>query len=287
MRHTYLMCAPTYYGVTYDINPWMTSNIGNVDHAKALAQWQALYDQIAALADVKLIDPVDGLPDMVFTANAGYLRDNKVWVSTFKNEQRTGEERYFREWFSAHGYVVVHDLSDGFVFEGAGDCLNDSHGETWIGYGKRTDEDSIHRICNAYSKYVWHKLRVKTDEFYHLDTCFCPLSKGHILWYPAAFDSASRMLVELLRGGNAMKGVHEYDHEMHIDRQCFLVNVGSEDAHRFACNAVCIDEHIICNLISDELNDRLTDLGYIVHQTDLSEFMKAGGSAKCLTLQLS
>lgn len=286
MRHSFLMCRPTFFAVNYNINPWMTDNIGKVDHDKAVAQWEALYQLIATYADVELVDPVEGLPDMVFTANAAYLHKGTAWISSFKNEERKGEEKHFKKWFDDHDFETIYIADPRFVFEGAGDCLDDSHGETWIGYGQRSYQESIHMITRQFDDHVWHKLYMKTGHFYHLDTCFCPLSKGHIIWYPKAFDTASELLIDLIRGGRASAGVHSFDNQMHIDYSCHLIEVNDEDAKQFACNAVCIDEHIICNLISDELVQKLTSCGYVVHQTDMSEFLKAGGSTKCLTLQL-
>ncbi len=59
------------------------------------------------------------------------------------------------------------------------------------------------------------------------------------------------------------------------------------DALRFACNAINVGRTIMLNEISNHLRDRLAALGFRVVQVELSEFLKAGGAAKCLALRLS
>ena len=260
------MCPPTFFDCEYEINVHMVGNINKVNRDLAKQQWTKLYDIIRSLADVSVIRPVAGLPDMVFTANAAFIHEDHAWVSTFKHQERQGEEEHFMKWFSSHGYKVTHIQSEDFIFEGAGDILRE--GDTyWVGYGQRTTLDSVHAIAALHKAIHFQVVELATPEFYHLDTCFCPLDQGHILWYPDAFTFESQVWINYMYKS--------------------LIPVTKADALNFACNAVCIDGTIVCNRISFELRDQLTAYGYKVIMTDLSEFIKAGGSAKCLTLELS
>jgi len=120
----FLMCEPKFFDVCYVINPWMEGNLGKVNKARAQQQWQNLYDIVARLASVSLIEPVAGLPDMVFTANAGLVHNNDVIVTSFLHAERKPEAKHFQRFFFSQGYSVKH-LGEGTIFEGAGDALFD------------------------------------------------------------------------------------------------------------------------------------------------------------------
>jgi ornithine--oxo-acid transaminase len=219
-------------------------------------------------ADVWLVEPQPGSPDMVFTANAGLVRDGIVALSSFYYPERQGEEPHFRRWFHESGFAVC-EVPRVTPFEGEGDALFEADGSRlWAGHGPRTGQDSHCQLT-----YLWGievvSLRLVDPRFYHLDTCFCPLSNGEVMYYPAAFDCGSQERIEARYGPSKQ------------------IRVSESDALRFACNAVNIGKTILLNQISAELSERLQNLGYDVMQVDLSEFMKAGGAAKCLVLRLS
>ncbi len=262
-----LMCRPDSYSVDYVINPWMKSNVGKTDKAKADNQWNDLYSIVAKLADIDFIEPMHGLPDMVFTANAGFTLENDVLLSNFAYKERQPEEPLFKCWFASNGFVV-HELPKNLLYEGGGDSLLDSDGRLWAGYGQRTSLETHPYLAKIFKLEVV-SLRLMDQRFYHLDTCFCPLESGYFLYYPGAFDSRSNRVIE----------------EKVLDEK--LIAVSEEDAVEFACNGVNIDDHIIMNSCSKDLCVRLESVGFDVIQTGLSEFIKAGGSAKCLTLNLS
>ncbi len=111
-------------------------------------------------------------------------------------------------------------------------------------------------------------LKLVDQRFYHLDTCFCPLDGGFVMYYPPAFDDASRAVIE--------KRVPK-------ERR---IAIGEEDALAFACNAVNVDDVIVVNRATAAFVKALSRHDFKVVQSPLSEFMKAGGSAKCLTLRL-
>jgi len=268
MTIRYLMCAPDFYDVDYVINPWMEGNIHRSSQAKAQAQWQQLYEMLRELATVDLIPPQPGLPDMVFTANAGLVLGNKVVLSRFLHKERQGEEPHFKAWFAQEGFELF-ELPPELPFEGAGDALLDREGRwLWAGYGFRSELDS-HPLLAQWLDIEVLSLHLIDSRFYHLDTCFCPLTGGYLLYYPDAFDAYSNRLIEL-RVPAAKR-----------------IPIGESDALNFACNAVNVGQTVIMNKASESLRQRLTSLGFVVRETPLTEFLKAGGAAKCLTLRIT
>jgi N-dimethylarginine dimethylaminohydrolase len=261
----FLMCAPKFFDVCYVINPWMEGNLGKVDKALAQQQWQNLYDFVAGRASVSLIAPVAGLPDMVFTANAGLVHNNDVIVSSFLHAERQPEAKHFERFFSSQGYSVKH-LGEGTIFEGAGDALFDTQGRLWVGSGIRSDAHALDEI-KAVLEVEAIGLELVNPHWYHLDTCFCPLPQGQALAYAKAFSRKSVAALNDAFGEN-------------------IIWVSDEDAKNFACNAVAIDQAIIIHKASGELKDALVQHGLEVIETDVSEFLKSGGSCKCLTLQI-
>ena len=262
----FLMCAPDHYDVDYVINPWMEGNIHKSSRDRAVDQWQSLYHIIKERAIVDLVSAAKGWPDMVFTANAGLVLGKNVVLSRFLHPERQGEEPYFKTWFEENGYTV-YELPKDLPFEGAGDALLDREGRwLWAGYGFRTELDS-HPLLAKWLDVEVLSLRLVDPRFYHLDTCFCPLSGGYLLYYPPAFDSYSNHLIE--------RRVAEEKR----------IALSEPDAVNFGCNSVNINRTVIMNKVSEELKKRLTGLGYEVVETPLTEFLKAGGAAKCLTLR--
>jgi len=264
----FLMCSPDHYDVDYVINPWMEGNIHRSSQNRAAEQWQKLYHVIKDNAVVDLVDPAKGWPDMVFTANAGLVLDQTVVLSRFYHKERQGEEPYFKKWFESQGFTV-HELPKELPFEGAGDALFDREGRyLWAGYGFRSELDS-HPLLAKWLNIEVLSLRLMDERFYHLDTCFCPLTGGYLLYYPPAFDSYSNRLIELRVPAEKRIAIEE------------------ADAVNFACNAVNINQRVIVNKVSDHLRSRLAEVGFNVIETPLTEFLKAGGAAKCLTLRVT
>jgi len=261
------MCPPDHFTVAYVINPWMQGQLARTDPDLALLQWNQLRAVIETQAKVLLLPPRVKLPDLVFTANAGLVLGDKVVISRFRSTERRGEEGPDREWFAAQGFEIL-DWPDEVVFEGAGDALFDRGRELlWVGHGFRTAEI----VPALLQKLLGRKtaaLNLIDPRFYHLDTCLCPLEGGHLLYYPAAFDAPSQALIELMVPPEKRLAVDE------------------DDALKFCCNAVDLNKHVIMNDASDSLQLRLRDAGFTPVISPLSEFLKAGGAAKCLTLKL-
>jgi lysine-ketoglutarate reductase/saccharopine dehydrogenase-like protein (TIGR00300 family) len=264
----FLMCAPDYYDVDYVINPWMEGNIHKSARDRSVEQWEKLYHVIKDHAIVDLVSPEKGWPDMVFTANAGLVLGDNVVLSRFYHKERQGEEPYFKKWFEENGYTV-YELPKDLPFEGAGDALFDREGRwLWAGYGFRSELDSHPYIAKWLDTEVL-SLRLIDNRFYHLDTCFCPLTDGYLLYYPGAFDSYSNRLIE-----------------MRVPEEK-RITIDEADAVNFACNAVNINHMVVMNKASDLLKQSLADTGFKVRETPLTEFLKAGGAAKCLTLRVT
>jgi len=261
----FLMCAPEHFDVRYVINPWMHGNLGKVDKALASSQWQALHRIVSARAAVTLIDPVEGLPDMVFTANAGLVHGDQVIVSAFRHAERQPESPHFGRFFSSLGFEV-HHLSLDTAFEGAGDALFDSAGRLWLGSGFRSDAYAQEGIQSVFDVEI-HPLELIDPHWYHLDICFCPLPQGGAMAWRGAFGEGSAAALEAAFGKD-------------------LIWVSEQDAKDFACNAVVIGHDVVLHRASNALKAALAQRGLQVIETDMSEFLKSGGSCKCLTLEL-
>ena len=267
MSQTLVMCTPEGFAVNYEINPWMHDQIGHVAHDLAAKQWQMLCNKLSAQAEIRLIPGDRAWPDLVFTANAGLplIKERKFILSNFKHPQRRGEKEINRVWFTQAGWDCI-DLPKATVFEGAGDALFDSAGQLWLGGGPRSDETTLAALACHISTPI-HRLLLIDPRYYHLDTCFCPLPGGYALYLPDSFDQASR---DLLTQHFADK----------------LIALTPEEGLLFCANAVCLGRVIVMNQATPRLRNLLGSFGFEVQDTPLSEFMKSGGSAKCLTLSL-
>lgn len=270
----YLMCPSSFFGVSYVINPWMEHQIGQADSCRAQAQWDGLYRTFTEGigVQVELVEPVDGLPDMVFTANAGLIHGNTFVPARFAHPERQGEEPYFIQWFADQGFEVREIAG---YQEGAGDMLSwtSPSGESTLvcAYGFRSDAETAERISTDLPVNTL-SVRLADPRFYHLDTCFCPLPGGHVLWFPEAFVPEAQAAIRALIP------------------ESLRFEAAVEDAELFCCNAVGLTHegqaHIVLGHVGDDARVWLEAKGFRVHVTPLSEFLKAGGSAKCLTLRL-
>jgi N-dimethylarginine dimethylaminohydrolase len=259
-----LMCPPAYYGIEYEINPWM-SRSRQVDRARAAKQWEDLFDLLRGKLglSISLLEPQEGVPDLVFTANAGLVQGDTFLPGNFRHPERRPETPVFRRWFEKEGYRI-HPLPPELFFEGEGDALRLGK-ELFAGYRIRSDIHTHAWISKILDKRVL-SLELVDDRFYHLDTCFCPLADDAAAYYPPAFDSYARKVIEAS-----------------VPRK---IEVSPEEALRFACNAVVADGKAVLPAGCGSLGGHLAAWGYEVWETDLSEFLKAGGGAKCLVLLL-
>lgn len=276
-QHLFLMTDTRHFGVTYQINPWMKPDAWQADPEKLTEAAAASTAQLRAAlektgARIEMVPAVENLPDLVFPANAAVVLDGKALVARFRHPERQGEEAIFRAAFErlkARGFLSeVVELPAGVLQEGAGDSIWDADRDFfWVGYGQRSTADSLPVIERTFGQKVVG-LELATDRFYHLDTCFCPLSGGKVLYYAPAFTA------------EALRTIHA--HVRPEDR----IEATDEDAAAFCVNAVNIGRHIVMAKAPAGLRKRLNALGYTLDEVDLSPFILSGGGAYCMTLRL-
>ena len=260
----FLMCPPAYFRVEYEINPWM--NLRNrPDPGRALQQWEEVVRALSSLGcGVITMDPVEGQPDMVFTANAGIPFDRQVLLGRFRHKERRGEEPHYEAWFREHGFRE-HRLPEGFCLEGEGDFMPYSGGAL-MGWGFRSDPET-HRITADLLRTEVVSLELTDPRFYHLDTCLVHLPEPDlILYYPGAFSDAGIAAIRRLPSR--------------------LLEISEEDACRFVCNSVPVGRTLLLNDCTDLLEKTLRSFGIAPKKIGASEFLKAGGSIRCMTLRI-
>jgi N-dimethylarginine dimethylaminohydrolase len=256
------MCPPTYFDVTYSINPWMDVT-KPVDTALAVAQWERLRDLYIGLGHrVSELEPVRGLPDMVFTANGATIVDGSVLLAKFRHSERAEETPEHERWFQAQGYKDIRH--PGWANEGEGDCLREGR-RVLAGTGFRTDPRThleLQEMCGL----PVVSLTLVNPEFYHLDTALSVLGAGKIMYYPAAFSPGSQSVLR----------------ELYPD----AIIAGDADADVFGLNAVSDGVNVVLPQAASGLIAQLRERGYQPIGVDMSELMKAGGAVKCCTLDL-
>ncbi len=273
----FLMCPPRHFAVTYSINPWMDPKAwadgGDTLHAAAPHQWNSLHRVlIQSGAAIEAVEPEPGLPDLVFTANAAVVLDRKALLASFRHAERQREQPKFAASFRAlatRGLIdEVVEMPDGVVLEGAGDCLWDRHRSLfWMGCGFRSDARARSVVESCFGVGCV-PLELADPSFYHLDTAFCALPCGAVIYYPDAFTPSALEIIEWLVAPSQR------------------IVLDSGDAARFAANAVCFGNVIVMSGAGDALADALAARSYVLIRTPLDAFLRSGGSACCLTLRL-
>ncbi len=256
------MCPPEYFAVTYAINPWMEPE-KPTDAGVAMRQWARLRQVYLDLGhDVRTIEPVAGLPDMVFAANGGTVIAGKVLGARFRYPQRALEADAYMDWFCASGYTEVQ--APEHVNEGEGDIL--FAGSTLLaGHGFRSDQAVAAGLADLFGLPVM-SLRLVDPRFYHLDTALCVLDADTAMYYPAAFDDAGRAAI----AGHFTE----------------LIEAKDEDAEVLSLNAVSDGLHVVLPVQAAGLAAQLRERGFEPVGVDLSELLTGGGGPKCCTLEL-
>ena len=270
----FLMTDPSCFDVCYQINPWMKPTAWRPEHLAAAQAASANLKAAlkAAGAQVETVGAVRGLPDLVFPANAAVVLDGTVLLARFRHPERQGEEAVFRSAFTrlqARGLVdEIVDLPEGVLQEGAGDCIWDAGRSLfWVGYGQRSTRGSVAAIRRTFGQAVV-ALELASDRFYHLDTCFCPLAGGQVLYYPTAFTAESQAAIR--------------DYVPAAQR----IEASAEEAAAFCVNAVNLGERLIMARAPASLRAKLEAAGYRLTEIDLDPFILSGGAAYCMTLRL-
>lgn len=260
-QRTVLMCRPEYFTVSYRINPWMHPELAT-DTALAIAQWESLYSTYLQLDyTVHLIEPVKGLPDMVYAANGGFVIDNIAYGASFTYPERQPEGPAYMEWFRAAGFEVHEPVE---VNEGEGDFL--LVGEVILaGTGFRSASQSHAEVAALYGREVV-SLNLINPSFYHLDTAIAVLDDSTIAYLPSAFDEAS---LDVLRA-----------------RYPEAIIVTEEDAAVLGLNSFSDGYNVVIASRAKDFERQLRERGYNPIGVDLSELLLGGGGVKCCTLEL-
>ena len=264
----YLMCPPLHFGVLYEINPWMHTEI-RVDHERAMSEWEGLVANLrAAGAEVVTIDPQPHVPDLVFTANAGLVSGARFVPSHFRHPERQPETPVFASWFASAGFDVL-ELPANLGHEGAGDALPffgaDGRAVLLSGYRPRSDAVAATELTRLLSCPV-RAIELVDERLYHVDLTFCPLDDRHALCAPLGWDAYGRRVVEAL-----------------VPEPLWL---DDDEALAFTANSVVVDRSIVMPSVPPRVGRQLEAWGFDVVESPVGEFLKAGGGCRCLTLAL-
>jgi len=260
-RRSVLMCRPEHFTVAYRINPWMNPEVPT-DTELAVTQWDTLRGLYLDLGfDVHLIDPIAGLPDMVYAANGGFTIDGIAYGARFRFPQRAPEGPAYLAWFRSNGFEVREPES---VNEGEGDFL--LVGERILaGTGFRSDLASHDELRRVSGREVV-SLRLIDPRFYHLDTAIAVLDESNIAFLPKAFDAASLDVLDAL-----------YPEAVIVDEA---------DAAVLGLNSFSDGRHVVIASRATGFERSLRERGYEPIGVDLSELLLGGGGVKCCTLEL-
>jgi N-dimethylarginine dimethylaminohydrolase len=274
---TFLLVDPGAFEVAYAINPWMEPRVwrANPDrlHKAARTGFTKLAASLrAAGAHLEILPPAPGAPDLVFAANSAVVLDGRALLARFRYPQRQVEEPHFRAAFDAlkaRGVLAeVAAAPAGCVQEGAGDAIWDAGRDLfWAGFGPRSDLEGVAAVAEFFGRETV-PLELATSRFYHLDTCFCPLPRGEILYYPPAFTA------------KALRTIRE-----RVQRR-FLIEASNEEASRFCVNAVAFGSNVVMAKATARLRGVMAERGYRLSEVDLAPFILSGGGAYCMTLRL-
>jgi arginine dihydrolase len=265
-----LLCPPNYFDVVDQKNSYM-SRESPVDRVKARSQWENLCSILQQCGcEVEIVDPVEGLEDMVFAANQIFAGEKIgygkfVVPSRMMYASRRREVPYYANWFRARDYRVI-DLDYGEDYlEGHGDLLWHSDGSRiYGGYGFRSTRGGVEKFATAMFEMGIPvvPLHLVDPCCYHLDTCLCPLNNEAALIFPGAYSS------------EALASLHKFWKRVHL--------LTADEAHRFMGNGIVVNDSYITPYITPQLEAILHQEGLSPVIVETSEFEKAGGSCACM-----
>ncbi len=269
-----LMCPPEHYDVIDAKNPFMASHIGTVNRRLARRQWEELVAAFKSAGKaVSLIEPIPGLEDMVFCANQTFVgvtpkMERICFLSQMRHSSRRREVPAFEAWFKARGYTLVKLKDPSVSFEGSGDAIwQPGKRLIWGGHGFRSQHEAYEELAQVFEAPVV-LLKLVNERFYHLDTCFCPLTPEAVLIYPSAFDAASLELI--------------------LKIFPIVLTANENEATRLlSCNAAVLDSKIaIVQKGASAVARHMQVMGLKVVEVDTSEFIKSGGSVYCMKMSV-
>ncbi len=259
---SYLMCEPDEFDVVYSINPWMTRAMP-VNRVRAREQWESLVSALERTgARVQTIKSPPGSPDMVFTANAGLVVGRTFVPARMRHPERRGERPHFERWFAERGFEICRLGT--IIHEGAGDALP-FRGKLVGGYRSRSSADAyreLERLTGARTA----TLELLDPRYYHLDLVFCPLDDHHAMVAPSALTEEGRATIDAL-----------------VPEPLMLT---ADEAASFCANSVVVGRTVVMPACTARVRRQLEDWGFEPLVVDVSEFQKAGGAVRCLTLPL-
>ena len=257
------LCPPTYYDIKYVINPWMDLN-NKVDKNMANVQYLELKDTFRKL-DIKFdeLSPDPNLPDQVYTTDLGHVEGKNFVRANFKYSERQKEATIAEEYFVNKGFSVKK-LPDNIFFEG-GDILK--FGDKYVlGWGKRTSKEASLEISDLLNVEIL-PIELTDAYFYHLDTCFAPITNDVALINDRALTKS---------------GIEEI-------KRLFptLITTSPEDDVLLACNLLNINGNaVLTQGISKDLKEKLSKFVEVVDTVPMSECLKGGGSVHCISLEI-
>lgn len=262
------MCPPVFFNVSYAINPWMDPTTP-VHRERALAQWSTLVEAYRAHGHrVDLLEPVAGLPDLVFAANGATVVDGRVLPARFATAERAAEAGVHAAWHRRHGvtYGGQGMPSPIAVNEAEGDFAVTSD-RILAGYGFRTRLEAHGELAALTGREVV-SLELVDPLFYHLDVALTVLddSADTIAYYPHAFSGGSQ------------------DRLRHLYPDAIIAT--EADAYALGLNCVSDGLHVFIPAHADELRDNIEAAGFRTVEIDLSELRRGGGSVKCCTQEI-
>jgi len=259
----FLMCPPLHFEVAYEINPWMQAEV-RVDRDQAHEQWNSLVATLTeAGAEVEILEPAPDVPDLVFTANAGVVSGTRYIPSRFRHPERRLETPFHVAHFEAAGYEVT-ELPEGLDHEGAGDALPFA-GTLISGYRWRSDIEAAAALASLTGAST-RSVELVDQRLYHFDLTFCPLDDRRAICAPLGWDSYGQRVIGDL-----------------VPEPLCLEN---DEALLFCANSVVVDQTVVMPACPPRVGNQLEAWGFDVVVVDVSEFLKAGGGPRCLTLAL-
>lgn len=259
-----LMCPPDFYDIEYEINPWMDLS-NKVDKELVQEQYFQLKSKFEELGTTVMEIPAQrGLPDMVYSANYGHIEGEIFIPANFKFEQRRKESSFAKEYFDMQGYEIK-EIPNEIFFEGQGDLLKAGN-NYFMGYGKRSMKEAA-KYVSEFIGYDVKPLEVIDPYYYHLDMCLGPISEDIVVINPKSFNQEG---LETIR-----------------DSFGTVIEASEEDNKVMACNLVVVGENILLGEgITDDLRESIEDNSFELHELNMSEYVKGGGSVKCCSLEV-
>lgn len=252
------MSPPDHFSIQYSINPWM--NLDNpVDHQQAKSQWTKLRKTYLELGlKVLEIPPTLDFPDLVFTTDHGVWIQDTFYLSNFRYPERQGEQKIITPWYQRYS-IKTQTIPSICYMEGGDVVVHNNH--IYLGYGYRTSLDTSDYLHNT-TQLPITSLELVDEAFYHLDTCFLPLTPDTAFYYPQAFT---------------LSGIKQLKSSFDI-----LIPLTSREAEGFACNSVLLGKNILCQP-NPLFEQKLLDLDFTPITLNVSEFNKSGGGIHCLS----